>query len=271
MKIEIQFFFRWIYSLLLASSLGICSNANAAEIVLPTESLNGALMTDAIRNYVGVSTSNLGFELPTGPSFYPAPNGAIALAPIVYLAGTYTFNFNLTQGTPLIVTSLFYSQFFDNDQSTDRPPCDVAVNRFACVQELLRAAVDAELSLTTMTLKIDGEAVLVTDSMRVDSNGVPVLINLPSEDVFGTPPGDYYVIFDGWFTGISGLSLGLHTIEYGFQFLGSEPFQITQISQINVVPVPLPASALLVLIGLPLLYRRVSSVQRRYLLRPGTY
>jgi hypothetical protein len=262
MKSAIQGLQRWVGCCVIASGLVAGGNLKAAEIVLPTGTLNGASMAEIIRTHVGVFGAELGFEPPAGPGFYAAPNGTVALSPIVYSTGTFTFNFNLTQGTPLLVNSLVYVTYLDNNQNNDAPPCNTAINRFTCGQVVLRELVDSVLPTTTLILKIDGESVVVGNNMRTDSNSISVVINLPSEDAFGTPPGDYNVLFDGWFTGITGLSLGMHTIEYGFRFPDRE---VIQIAQVNVVPVPLPASAFLVLLGLPVIFRKSLFTLRRSL------
>jgi hypothetical protein len=226
------------------------NSVHALEILSPRSLVNGTPTPELVREYMAWALSDLVLEVPQSPRLFNAPNGTVAFAPITSIQGTHTLNFDLALGTPLVLSSLYWSAFLDNDQNSDPPPCNIAVDRFACTQEDLRNFIN-ESTPALMTLRIDSISFAVGDDRRFDSGGQPLNINFAQETGFGVAAGQWNALYDGWFAVLGGFSPGLHVVEYGFNIDG---YEIQHVANISVVPVP--ASAGLVCIGLIALWRR---------------
>jgi hypothetical protein len=219
---------------LLTFGLIFSSSPRAAELISPNSTVNGASMADLVRQYMTWSLSDLGLEVPQSPKIFSAPTGNVAFAPVTTISGTHQLNFDLMQGMPLLLTSLYWGDLRDNDQSTDIEPCNVAVDRFACAQQDLKNYIDS-LPRPYLLLRIDGIDFVVEDDRRFDSAGLPLQINFAQDTGYGLPAGDWNALYDGWFAVVNNFSLGLHVVEYGYRDDTSEIFHT---ANINVVPLP---------------------------------
>jgi hypothetical protein len=163
-------------------------SAVAVEILAPTSTVNGATMPELVREYMRWAIADPGFVVPSAPRIFNATNGSVAFAPVTTIVGTHTINFDLARGTPLLLSSLYWVDFRDNDQSTDGPPCDVAVDRFACAQQDLRTFIN-DAPRATLVLKINGVSYAVNEDGRFDSAGQPLVVNFSQDTAYGLPAG----------------------------------------------------------------------------------
>jgi hypothetical protein len=228
---------------LLTLGLMLSASPRAAELLSPDSVVNGASMPDLVRQYMAWSLADPGLVVPQSPKIYSAPSGNVAFAPTTTIPGSHLLNFDLMQGTPLLLASLYWGDLRDNDQTTDIEPCNVAADRFACVQQDLKSYIDG-LPPPALRLKINGVDFEVGNDRRFDSAGRPMQINLTQDTGYGLPAGDWNALYDGWFAVVSDFAPGLNRVEYGFSYPDSEIFHL---ANINVVP--LASSAWLLSFG----------------------
>lgn len=225
--------------------------AQASVLISPSTPVAGVSQQVLAGQYSDWLVDIIGPTTDERPLLNTSNASPVLFVPVTYFP-TATFNLTVTAGVPLFFPVLVWQGFWDADQSTDDPPCNTAADRWACNQLMLATYAD---NPTSLTLRVDGVNIPVTDEHRLNSGGVPYHKAVGPNNS-GVDPGDYDWLFDGWWTALSPLALGQHVVEYGFDYSGTGVMTTTHLS---VVPV----SATPGLVTLGLLALLVQRRQRR--------